>query len=199
MSGVQIPPSLPFLSPARSMTWRVFHCPNGASSGLQHAATRSLLLQRVTPGPRRLRATRMEHVSERGIEGFRAVSDGCGEIDMAMPKAPQVRFQIDLAYPQAEKIARRLCLTPDQFRDCARRRYARGFPLPDETTGMYDLEGVDRWRMKQRPDLYPEIGFLAPSPLPPSPRIDLVQRDREALEAERQRRAEILSLRRRRS
>jgi len=116
-----------------------------------------------------------------------------------MPKAPQVRFRVDPAYAPAEKIARRLCLTSDQFRDCARRLYARGFPLPDETTGMYDLEGVDRWRMKQRPDLYPEIGFPAPSPLPPSPRVDLVQRDREALEAERQRRAEILAQRRRKS
>lgn len=117
----------------------------------------------------------------------------------AVPRAPQVRFRIDPAYAPAEKIARRLCLTPDQFRDCARRLYARGFPLPDETTGMYDLEAVDRWRMKQRPDLYPEIGFPAPSPLPSSPRVDLVQRDREALEAGRQRRAETISLRRRKS
>ncbi|HEV2544375.1 MAG TPA: hypothetical protein VGU70_16595 [Methylobacterium sp.] len=142
----------------------------------------------------------MEHVSSRGINRLRDGPDAYWGGDMAdrkaMPKAPQVRFRIDPAYAPAEKIARRLCLRPDQFRDCACRLYARGFPLPDETTGMYDLEAVDRWRMKQRPDLYPEIGFPAPSSLPPSPRIDLVQRDREALEAERQRRAEIRSPRR---
>lgn len=32
MSGVQIPPSLPLISPARSMTWRVFLCPKSLSA-----------------------------------------------------------------------------------------------------------------------------------------------------------------------
>lgn len=116
----------------------------------------------------------------------------------AVPKAPQVRFRVDPAYAPAEKIARRLCLTLEQFRDCARRLYARGFPLPDETTGMYDLEAVDRWRMRQRPDLYPEMGFPIPTPAPP-PRVDLGAKAREMYEAEQRRRAEILAQRRRKS
>lgn len=75
----------------------------------------------------------------------------------ALPKAPAVRFRVDPAYASEDKIARRLSLTMDQFAECRRRLYARGFPVPDETTGMYDLEAVDRWRMRQRPDLYPEL------------------------------------------
>lgn len=76
-----------------------------------------------------------------------------------MPKAPQVRFRVDPAYAPAEKIARRLCLTLDQFRACTHRLYARGFPLPDETTGMYHLESIGRWSKRQRPDLFPELAF----------------------------------------
>lgn len=77
------------------------------------------------------------------------------------PRAPEIRFRVDPAYAPPDKIARRLCLTESQFRDCAPRLFARGFPMPDETTGMYDLEAVDRWRKRQRPDLYPE---LTPAP-----------------------------------
>jgi hypothetical protein len=70
---------------------------------------------------------------------------------------------VDPAYAPADKVARRLCLTLEQFTACQRRLFARGFPIPDETTGMYDLEAVDRWRKRQRPDLYPELtGGSAP-------------------------------------
>lgn len=74
-----------------------------------------------------------------------------------IPRAPAIRFRVDPAYAPAEKIARRLCLTEPQFDACRVRLFARGFPQPDETTGMYDLEAVDRWRKRQRPDLYPEL------------------------------------------
>jgi hypothetical protein len=77
-------------------------------------------------------------------------------------RAPTIRFRVDPAYAPADKIARRLCLTEAQFETCKIRLFARGFPQPDETTGMYDLEAVDRWRMRQRPDLYPE---LTPAPV----------------------------------
>ncbi|MHB2205254.1 hypothetical protein [Methylobacterium sp. CM6257] len=72
-------------------------------------------------------------------------------------QAPAIRFRIDPAYVPADKIARRLHLTEAQFEACRPRLFARGFPTPDETTGMYDLEAVDRWRKRQRPDLYPEL------------------------------------------
>jgi hypothetical protein len=97
-----------------------------------------------------------------------------------MPRAPQVRFRVDPAYAPTDKVARRLCLTEAQFRDCSRRLYARGFPLPDETTGMYDLEAVDRWRKRQRPDLYPELTTQPLAAEIAPPRRDLAALDREA-------------------
>jgi hypothetical protein len=85
-------------------------------------------------------------------------------VPRSVPRAPEVRFRVDPAYAPADKVARRLCLTLDQFTACQRRLFARGFPIPDETTGMYDLEAVDRWRKRQRPDLYPELtGGSAPA------------------------------------
>ncbi len=33
----------------------------------------------------------------------------------------------------------------------------RGFPCPDETTGRYCLEAVDRWRLRRHPKLFPEL------------------------------------------
>lgn len=77
--------------------------------------------------------------------------------DRRVPSAPQIRHRVDPAYIPADKVARRLHLTPAQFHECERRLSARGFPLPDETTSMYDLETIDRWRKLQRPDLCPEL------------------------------------------
>lgn len=99
-----------------------------------------------------------------------------------IPRAPDIRFKVEPAYAPPEKIARRLCLTEAQFRDCSRRLYARGFPLPDETTGMYDLEAVDRWRKRQRPDLYPELTLTVPAPESAAPRKSLGEKSREAQE-----------------
>ncbi|ACS44193.1 hypothetical protein [Methylorubrum extorquens] len=114
------------------------------------------------------------------------------------PKAPAVRFRIEPAYAPREKVARLLHLTEPQFRECASKLYARGFPLPDETTGMYHLEAIDRWSKRKRPDLFPETGFPVPTPEPP-PRVDLGAKAREMYEAEQRRRAEILAQRRRKS
>lgn len=44
-----------------------------------------------------------------------------------------------------EKAARRLHLTREQFERYADNLYARGFPRPDPTTGMYDLVAIDAW------------------------------------------------------
>ena len=43
------------------MTWRVFHCLKRVPTGLQHAATRPVVLQRVTSRRRLVPATQMEH------------------------------------------------------------------------------------------------------------------------------------------
>lgn len=96
------------------------------------------------------------------------------------PPAPSVRFRVDPAYVPADKAARRMGLTLQQIQDCARQLYARGFPLPDETTGMYDLEAVDRWRKRQRPDLYPEVTGSDPAPEIARPKVDWGARFAEA-------------------
>lgn len=56
-----------------------------------------------------------------------------------------VRFSVEPRDVPAEKAARRLHLTLSQFRACERELYARGFPHPDKTTGMFDLRAIDRW------------------------------------------------------
>src|SRR5689334_5841562 len=98
------------------------------------------------------------------------------------PPAPAVRFRVDPAYIPADKAARRMGLTPNQFVECRRRLYARGFPVPDETTGLYDIEAIDRWRMRQRPDLYPEVQPGLPV-VGPAPRTDLGARFADAQKA----------------
>lgn len=90
----------------------------------------------------------------RGIAGALPGSARPGGAELC---APAIRFRVDPAYAPADKIARRLCLSEAQFEACRPQLFARGFPMPDETTGMYDLEAVDRWRKRQRPDLYPEL------------------------------------------
>src|SRR5262249_49544723 len=46
----------------------------------------------------------------------------------------------------AEKAARRLHLTLAEFGAKLPELLARGFPGPDQTTGMYDLDAIDQWR-----------------------------------------------------
>ena len=82
----------------------------------------------------------------------------------ARPQAPDIRFKIEPAYAPPEKIARLMCLTSAQFDACRPRLYARGFPVPDETTGNYDIEAVHRWRKRHRPDLYPELTAAPATP-----------------------------------
>ncbi|WP_018261921.1 hypothetical protein [Methylobacterium sp. WSM2598] len=98
----------------------------------------------------------------------------------APPTPPPVRFRVDPDYAPIEKVARKLCLTPAQFREAAPRLYARGFPAPDETTGMYDLEAIDRWRKRQRPDLYPELTLAPTQPEISPPKRSLGERFVEA-------------------
>jgi hypothetical protein len=46
----------------------------------------------------------------------------------------------------AQKAARRLHLTEAQFEQSLPKLLTRGFPPPDPTTGMYDLDAIDAWR-----------------------------------------------------
>jgi hypothetical protein len=65
-----------------------------------------------------------------------------------MPPAPQpasIRFPIDPRDVPAAKAARRLHLSPLEFKALLPRLYARGFPMPDPDTGHYDLKKIEEW------------------------------------------------------
>ena len=68
-----------------------------------------------------------------------------------------IRFRIDPVDVPPKKAARRLYLTLEQFRVHLPRLLARGFPMPDPTTGMYDLDAIDRWRHRRHAALFPEM------------------------------------------
>lgn len=119
--------------------------------------------------------------------------------DALMLRPSEVRYRVDPSFAPAAKVARKLHLTESQFRECEVRLYARGFPRPDPDTGMYHLEAIDRWAKRQRPDLFPELGFdgqTAPQGDLPSPAKDLGKLAREGHER-RQAKLERLSIERR--
>jgi hypothetical protein len=60
-----------------------------------------------------------------------------------------IRHRVDPRDVPKAKIARRLHLSLSQFELAEPDLFARGFPKPDPTTGMFDLVAVDRW-MDQR-------------------------------------------------
>jgi hypothetical protein len=61
------------------------------------------------------------------------------------PIGGNIRHRVDPRDVPPEKAARRLHLTLSQFDLVREDLFARGFPRPDATTGMYDLVAVDRW------------------------------------------------------
>jgi hypothetical protein len=61
-------------------------------------------------------------------------------------EASSIRFRVNPADVPPEKAARRLHLTVGQFSQLLPELLARGFPAPDETTKMFDLEAIDAWR-----------------------------------------------------
>ncbi|GAB4072684.1 hypothetical protein KHC28_00755 [Ancylobacter sonchi] len=63
--------------------------------------------------------------------------------------AQHVRFPIDPRDVPASKAARRLHLTIDEFEAKLPALMNRGFPLPDPTTGMFDLKAIDAWMDKR--------------------------------------------------
>ena len=77
-----------------------------------------------------------------------------------MPKGQALRFRVDPGDVPPEKAARRLHLTLAEFREKLPRLLERGFPAPDPTTGMFDLEAIDAWRRSRFPRLF---SLTAPS------------------------------------
>lgn len=62
-----------------------------------------------------------------------------------MVKSAQIRFKVVPRDVPADKAARRLHLTLAEFERKLPELFERGFPRPDPTTGMYDLDAIDRW------------------------------------------------------
>ena len=61
------------------------------------------------------------------------------------PHPSPIRFKIEPRDVPPSKAARRLGLTPDQFRQKLPQLLNRGFPAPDPTTGNYYLPAIDQW------------------------------------------------------
>lgn len=64
----------------------------------------------------------------------------------------------------ADQAARRVGLDRAGFDHHLPRLLQRGFPLPDETTGLYDLDAIDRWCDRRHPHLFPALTAPHASP-----------------------------------
>jgi hypothetical protein len=60
-------------------------------------------------------------------------------------------------------VAGRLGLTPPEFEARRPELERREFPKPDETTGRYCIEAVDRWRLRRHASLFPELTCVPPA------------------------------------
>jgi hypothetical protein len=56
------------------------------------------------------------------------------------------RFKINPRDVPPELAARRLGLSIEAFEDLRADLEARGFPIPDVTTGFYDLKAIEAWQ-----------------------------------------------------
>jgi hypothetical protein len=58
-------------------------------------------------------------------------------------------------------VAQRLGMSLADFESMRVELERRGFPEPDQTTGRYCIEAVDRWRLRRFPRLFPELTIAA--------------------------------------
>jgi hypothetical protein len=63
----------------------------------------------------------------------------------------------DIGDVPASMVAARLGLSLSDFEARRPELERRGFPQPDETTGRYCIEAVDRWRLRRHSRLFPEL------------------------------------------
>lgn len=63
----------------------------------------------------------------------------------ARPKPANIRYVVEPRDVPVQKAARRLHLTEAEFEAKKYLLFARGFPKPDPTTGMFDLKAIDQW------------------------------------------------------
>ena len=62
------------------------------------------------------------------------------------PCSANIRFKVDPGDVPPVKAARRMGLTSVEFEKKLPQLLARGFPPPDPTAGMFELQAIDRWR-----------------------------------------------------
>jgi hypothetical protein len=74
------------------------------------------------------------------------------------PNAGQIRFRVEPRDVPPVKAARRLHLTFAEFEAKKEELFARQFPRPDPTTGMYDLIAIDAWQNARNPQLLSGAG-----------------------------------------
>jgi hypothetical protein len=65
-----------------------------------------------------------------------------------------LRYHVTPRDAPAAVAARVLGLTELQFAEKLPQLLGRGFPKPDETTGLYDLDAIDEWRRRRHPELF---------------------------------------------
>ena len=65
-----------------------------------------------------------------------------------------IRYAVSPGDVPPAKAARRLHLSEADFKAKLPELYKRGFPEPDPTTGMFDLDAIDAWRRARNPHLF---------------------------------------------
>lgn len=65
-----------------------------------------------------------------------------------------LRFRIEPRDAPEHVAARRMGLVEARFTEMLPALFARGFPRPDTTTGLYDLDAIDEWRRRRHPELF---------------------------------------------
>jgi hypothetical protein len=76
---------------------------------------------------------------------------------MTAPVPSAIRYAVAPRDVPAVKAARRLHLTLAEFDLVKADLFARGFPRPDPTTGMYDLVAIDAWMDGRHPSSSPDL------------------------------------------
>lgn len=73
-----------------------------------------------------------------------------------------IRYRIDPRDLPPEKVARRLHLTKERFEELLPDLRARGFPVPDPTTGNFDGKAIEAW-MDRRSGLSLDLTSAKPA------------------------------------
>ena len=75
-----------------------------------------------------------------------------------VPSANKIRFRVTPRDVPPINAARRLHLTLEQFDLKKEELFARQFPRPDPTTGMFDLVAIDAWQDARNPQVFSGAG-----------------------------------------